>query len=88
MVRDQAPSPLQAPTDTEEAFERKRAIVLHLTNIAIIAAALESMGNKIRQGDRPSDEVLANRLNGLAMLLTEHVALIDAETTGPRPVWH
>lgn len=83
-----APFLTQLPADPEEEFERKRAVVLQLTNISIIAAALESMGTKMRQGKRPSDEVLANRLNGLALLLTEHVALIEAETTGVRPVWH
>ena len=82
------PSPLQKPSDTEEEFERKQAILLQLTNIAIISAALESTGRKIRQGDRPSDEVLANRLIKLALLLVEHVALIDSETSGPRHVWH
>jgi hypothetical protein len=82
------PLPLQNPTDTEEEFERKQAILLQLTNIAIISSALESTGRKMRQGDRPSDEVLANRLIKLALLLVEHVTLIDSETTGLRPVWH
>ena len=82
------PSPLQKPSDTEEEFERKQAILLQLTNIAIISAALESTGRKMRQGDRPSDEVLANLLIKLALLLVEHVALIDTEASGPIPVWH
>lgn len=83
-----APFLPELPADAEEEFERQRAIMFQLTNISIIAAALESMGRKSRQGERPSDVVLANRLNGLAMLLTEHVALIEAETTGVRPLWH
>lgn len=87
-MTDRAPSLPVLRGDPEEEFERKRAIMLQLTNISIIAAALESMGAKSRQGDRPSDVVLDNRLNGLAMLLTEHVALIEAETTGVRPIWH
>ena len=42
------PSPLQKPADTEEEFERKQAVLLQLTNIAIISAALETTGRKMR----------------------------------------
>lgn len=87
-MTDQASCPLQKPNDPEEGVDRKRTIMLQVNNIAIVAAAPETTGMQMKQENRPPDAVLARRLNGLAMLLTGHVALIDAEAAGARSIWH